>query len=274
MCASEDPRENPIGLAAAGLGVVVHCSDPGVAMALERGYQDFPLGEAADLSLEVTLTGRERASPLLDTGTFFKDGVLHFSAPGYQGRIQVPGGTGELLLSSAHPVEDIDYALRVAYALLAFQAGGVMLHAAGIVRAGVAYLFTGHSGSGKTTVARLSVQDTVLNDDLVILLPGGSGWQVHGTPFSNPTQVAPRARRAPLGGLYRLVQARCVKIERLSSSLAVAELVANVPVIPQDPGRGGVLLERLGEIHRAAALKKLYFTPDGSFWDLIAPQGA
>jgi hypothetical protein len=267
--------ENTIGLSTAGLGVIVHCDDPGVAMALKRSYQDFPLDQTPDLTLDVTLSGRERVSPLMDTGTEFRDGMLHFNAPGYKGRIQVPGDTGKLRLSSAYPVEDIDYALRVAYALLAFQAGGVMLHAAGIDRDGVAFLFTGgHSGSGKTTVARLSARAIVLNDDLVILLPERSGWQVHGTPFWNPTQFEPRARSAPLGGNFRLVQADHVEIESMSSGLAIAELVANVPVIPQDPVRSAVLLRRLGDINRAVPLKKLHFTLDDSFWDLIDPRGS
>ena len=67
--------------------------------------------------------------------------------------------------------EEVEYFLRVIYALLVFQAGGLLFHAAGIVRDGQCYLFFGHSGSGKTTVARLSSTDLVLNDDLVVLIP-------------------------------------------------------------------------------------------------------
>jgi hypothetical protein len=269
--AVKHPTEHTVRLSVAGLGLVIHCPDRTVAEGLRASYRDFPLDGSPDLCLGVTLTGRLRSSPLLDTGTAFKEDVLHFTAPGYQGSLDLRRGTGMLAISSAHPLEDLDYAVRVAYALLAFQAGGVMLHAAGIVRNGRAYLFIGHSGSGKTTISRLSNQDTVLNDDLVIVLPDVKSWRAYGTPFWNPSQVAPHPQDAPLGGLYRLVQAPVVKIEALRESQAVAELVANVPVIPQDPGRVKGLLGRLAAIHQVTPLKDLYFTPDDSFWELVAP---
>jgi len=274
MGTDKDTPEHTVCLSIAGLGLVVRCRDEAVTAGLRASYRDFHLDGPADLSLEVTTPGRLRCSPLLDTGTVFREGVLHFTAPGYQGFVDILNEYGVLAISSAHPLEDLDYAVRVAYALLAFQAGGVMLHAAGIVRQGCAYLFTGHSGSGKTTVSRLSSQDTVLNDDLVILLPDGESWRVFGTPFWNPSQVAPHPQDAPLGGLYRLVQATEVKIETLREAQAIAELVANVPVIPQDPGRLADLLGRLAAIHRVVPLKYLHFTMDASFWNLIAPQGA
>jgi len=265
----DKPQTFTCSLSIAGLGVRLNCQDEGVVADLQHRYREFPLTGEPDLRIEVRLTGRERPSPNLDTGTVFKDGILHFTAPGYEGQIRESEGVGRLSISSAYPVEEIDYGLRVAYALLAFQAGGLMLHAAGIVREGKAYLFFGHSGSGKTTVSRLSVDDIVLNDDLVLLMSEGDGWQVYGTPFWNPSQVKPSNRHAPLAGLYRLVQAPEVCLREIEKSEAVAELISNVPVVSADLWRGPETLSRLRQLAGAFPVCKLYFLPDDSFWDVI-----
>jgi hypothetical protein len=256
----------------AGLGFLGVCDSAKIADALTTRYRDFPSGGDYNLEVEIQITGQERESAILDTGMVFEDGILNFSAPGFQGFIRENEGVGKLSLSSRQPLEDIEYFIRVAYALLAFQAGGILLHTAGIQRKGLAYLFFGHSGSGKTTVSRLSEKDTVLNDDLVILMPDKGDWQVYGTPFWNPSQVKPAPQHAPLAGLYRLAQDKRVYLEDISQSETLAELIANVPVIPADPTRTPKLISRLQQITQAIQVKRLHFLPDPSFWDLITPR--
>jgi hypothetical protein len=254
------------------LGVTANLNKPDLAKNLQNCYRDFPLKGVPRLQVDIRLSGQERNSAIQNTGLVFENGELRFTAPGFEGSIQEREGIGQLSLSSQQPAEDIEYFLRVAYALLAFQAGGVMLHAAGILRTGKAYLFFGHSGSGKTTVSRLSTDDMVLNDDLIILMPNRAGWKVFGTPFWNPTQVKPTPQQAPLAGLFRLVQDRQVYLEKISASTALAELIANVPVIPADLSRTPELIERLKDILVTTPVQRLHFLPDPSFWNIITPQ--
>jgi len=164
----------------------------------------------------------------------------------------------------------LDYYVRVACAVLAFQAGGLLFHAAGIVRGGLGYVFFGYSGSGKTTVSRLSPHDVVLNDDLVLLMPADRGWTVQSTPFWNPSQVRPAgALAAPLAGLFHLVQDKQVYLETLYAAQAVAEVIASVPVIAADPSRTSQLLERGRRLIHAAPVYNLHFLPDPSFWPVV-----
>jgi hypothetical protein len=203
----------------------------------------------------------------------FEQGVLRFDNPGYTGWIDGSQGSADLTLASPAPAADIDYFMRTAFALLAFQGGGLLFHSAGIVRGDFAYLFFGHSGSGKTTVSRLAGEGIVLNDDLLLLMPEGEGWMVYGTPFSNPTQVAPDThhKAARLGGLYRLVQARSVFRELAPPALALAEMVSNVPIIPADPARLPTLLERLQQVLEYTPAYYLHSLPDSSFWAVVEP---
>jgi hypothetical protein len=265
------------GLEIAGQAVRVETDHAELAERLAARYADFRATlQSPDLTARIRWVGYRRDHALLDVGMHFDAGRVCFAADGYQGQIDPGAGQAELEIASRQPIQEVDYFLRVIYALLAFERGGLMFHAAGIMRSGQTYLFFGHSGAGKTTVARLSSDATVLNDDLLLLLPGAEGtpnsWEVFGTPFWNPTQVAPSASHAPLHGLYRLVQADQVRLETLETAQALAEMVSNVPVIPADPHRNPALLERLQLLTDNVPVYALYFLPDASFWQIIHPQ--
>ena len=257
-------------LTVADFTIRVNCNHGKLAEIMSERYHDFPAKQAATFTTDIQWVGKERTSSLLDTNTDFQEAVLHFSAPGYQGFINEKTGQGQLQLSSAQPVEDIDYYLRVAFALLAHSAGGILMHTAGIVRDGRAYLFFGHSGSGKTTACRVSAdQHTILNDDLILLTPQNGEWIAHGTPFWNPTQIKPSNQNAPVAGMYLLIQAPHVAIHKLAPGQATAALISNVPVIPQDTFRSIKLLELLSTLQKNIPVYQLHFLPDNSFWDVI-----
>ncbi len=79
------------------------------------------------------------------------------------------------------------------------QRGGALLHACGVVdRDRTGYLFSGNSGDGKTTIARLwqnSGAEAILSDDRVALTLSAQNVMMHGTPwhgeagYSSPTSV-------------------------------------------------------------------------------------
>lgn len=267
---------NSLMIAVGGLTVKLRCDDQAVVKALLGRYRDFLSDGRPQLEARVLVKGDQRSSSLLDTGVKFERKILQLTAPGYGGFVDVHAGQAELELSSRQPTEEIEYFLRMIYALLAFENRGLLFHAAGIVRSNQAYLFFGHSGAGKTTVARVSTDCLVLNDDLVVLLPeeasGGAetAWMAYGTPFWNPTQVQPSRQGAPVGGLFRLVQDQRVFLEPMGKGRALAELISNVPVIPDDPDRNDDLIVRCLDLLDTLPAHRLHFLPDDSFWDAIA----
>lgn len=205
--------------------------------------------------------------PFFAARPHFVDEQCQLEAPGFEGQITFDAEPARL---RAHPTAesgDLAYFIRTAFALRAFEQGALLFHAAGVVHNGAAYAFFGHSGSGKTTAARLSKGKPVLNDDLLLLRPGSAGWEVWATPFGR--RRVPEIRSAPLRALLRLVQASEERLEPMLRGMALGELVANSPVINADPSRSTALLTRWEEILQTVPVDLLHFRKSAAFWEVI-----
>jgi hypothetical protein len=77
----------------------------------------------------------------------------------------------------------IDAVLRILHSLLLAREGGFLVHAASAVRNGRAFLFSGVSGAGKTTISRLAPPDVVLLTDEIsyVRRVKGTGNREQGT---------------------------------------------------------------------------------------------
>jgi hypothetical protein len=165
--------------------------------------------------------------------------------------------------------------LRVLVAYRLLELGGAVLHSAGVVRDGAAFLFLGRSGAGKTTAARLSLARgaEVLSDDLNALMIGGAGGcVVLKLPFTGDLGER-RALRPPLplGGLLRLAQDSADALAPLSRAETLACLLACAPFVNVDPHRRERLEQVLLALAAAAAPRAytLRFSLSGGFWSII-----
>ena len=261
-------NQNKFSLSIGGIGAFVECEHKDLCTRIKKHYQDFLVVDPAQFNLVIEVEG-EMEEVVEEVAVQFDQDHTFLSSPGYQGEVNLIKKSGRLTLNRKHLLEGVDYFIRVVFSLLTFDQGGLMIHAAGIARHGRAYLFLGHSGSGKTTVSRLSKDCQILNDDLVILTPIETGWRVYGTPFSNPTQVKPSPHNAPLEGLYFLVKDKKVFLEPARGGIALAELISNIPVLPANPYLNLLLIERCTQILTDVEAFKLHFLKDESFWNVV-----
>jgi hypothetical protein len=254
------------------LRVIIAAFDSAVHSTLRSAYRAFAAdGMPAPHTLTVHVDYAPGPAPA-DWPCTFERGVLRFTAAHYTGSLDLGAQPAYLSVVAPHPFEPIDYFVRAALALLAFEAGGLLFHAAGLARRENGYAFFGYSGSGKTTVARVSTEAVILNDDLVVLVPTASQWWMYATPFSNPTQVTPAGPRSvPLAALYRLVQDRRVLVEPIESAAAIAEVIACSPVVNADPDRALALLARAEHLVGMVPVQRLHFLPEPSFWAVVQP---
>lgn len=145
----------------------------------------------------------------------------------------------------------------------------VVLHSAGIVRNGKAYVFFGHSGAGKSTVAELSAPMPVLSDDLVLLRKQPDGWHACSTPFAG---TFPQHRKEggvyPLAGLYLLRKSETNSAQPVALPVAVGMLVAAAPFLT-DTDRTAHLVPLLQDLCRNVPVFELRFRKDPSFWNVV-----
>jgi hypothetical protein len=264
--------EHQLTLTIASLHIAIACNTARLCAALRHYYRPFvsTLSPTATLTLAAHHEPQPAATGAAEVQFFPASG--RFVSASAEGHIDIAARQASLHLFGPHPLGDIDYCLRIIYALLAFQQEGLLVHGAGLVQQGRTLIFFGHSGSGKTTIARFSPHATLLNDDLVLLLPHAEGWHVHATPFWNPTQAArPTPGTAPLAVLLRLVQAPHVALETLGPAQAAAELLSCVPLLPGSLTHSRAVMALVLRLLHHIPSYRLYFLPDASFWQVVAP---
>ncbi len=258
----------------AGWRVRLECRPTEFAALVAGQYAAFRVAADTppDLTAQVTLAGTTESPALEETprwnGHIWLLDALHFS-----GTIDTVRSAATLVFNSGEPLAHLDYFLRTLYALLAYQRGGLLIHAAGLQDPadGRVYLFTGQSGSGKSTVVALSPWAIALSDDLILLRPQGAHWTAYGTPFWN-IETGRRTGQTcsgPVAGVYLLVQDSQVYLEALSPGRATAALAANCPILNADVERLPGLLQRCLAVAIATPVQRLHFRKDPGFWDLL-----
>jgi hypothetical protein len=191
--------------------------------------------------------------------------------PSLGGALWTPDGGGERF---AGIFENFCRVL-VAYRLV--ELGGAVLHSAGVVRHGAAFLFLGRSGAGKTTISAASLARgaEVLSDDINALLPAPGGAQVAKLPFTGDLGERRSTRRhLPLAAVLWLEKASADELTSLSRAAALACLFSCAPFVNSDPHRREALLANLARLlpppgGGGPLAFNLRFSRAGTFWSIL-----
>lgn len=168
----------------------------------------------------------------------------------------------------------LDSVLRILHSLILAQRGGFLLHAASAICDGRAYLFSGVSGAGKTTMTRLAPADiTLLTDEISYLCPSAGGYAAFGTPFAGELARAGENCTAPVSALFFLEQGPENCVDELSSAEAVRRLMRNILFFAEDHGLVEKLLDAACDFAVRVPIRRLTFYPDARVWDLVRNLG-
>lgn len=282
-------RREPFGSASVALAigrlrVRLEGLSTGQRESLEARFSPFvgeSPGEAgAPLRLLLTRAGRDRflalpagRAEIYRMDRRFSENARDWWSYEFAGRVRPAERAAELaLVSEEGPLFDrgLENFLRVLTASYVLDHGGLLLHAATVVRDGRAYVFFGPSGAGKTTTTRLSPRDTVLSDDMTLVLPGARGFEAVGIPFGMAHHHVPDTSASfPIAGLHRLVQSPAVERAPLGGAAALAELATCLPYVCERREEAAQALEIAGRLLREVPAWRLFFRKDDSFWNVI-----
>ncbi len=164
----------------------------------------------------------------------------------------------------------IDCVLRIVHSLILAREGGFLVHAASAIRGGKAFLFSGVSGAGKTTISRLAPPDaTLLTDEISYVRREGSGYIACGTPFAGELARVGENCSAPLSAFFLLEKGQQNKIEPISPTEAIQRLLRNILFFADDPELVNLVFHSACEFASLVPMHRLVFVPDQRVWDII-----
>jgi hypothetical protein len=246
-------------------GLTVQLSGRARALeALSRAWAGFAApkdgsGADAEIELEVDPSRPRAEAPVAMPEVRAEAGQIQVEAASFQAEIH--GRSARV--RGADERFGVESALKVLLASRLAEAGGLLVHGVALAWEGRAVLFTGPSGTGKSTLAALGRRAglEVPADELVAVWPG---WRVEGTPWNEGV-----ARSAALAGVGTLAWAEAARLERAPAANVVRVLAGNV-LLP-DPGPEGKAraFRAQAALVNAVPSWTLWFAKDGDVGDAL-----
>ena len=145
--------------------------------------------------------------------------------------------------------------------------GDVMIHGSAVSCQGKGWLFTGKSGSGKTTIAGIfdRAGDRVIHDDRLIIRKESSGWVMHSTPVYRNDEP----RRASLDHLWVIRHGRSNVSEPVTGAAAVAMVLSNCIQQNWNRDTAETLAATVDDMSASMKVSRLAFVPAGSLRDYL-----
>jgi hypothetical protein len=252
-----------------GLPICLHCDSPVFIRLLKERYAGY-IGDSNQAAFDFDI---DLAAP----GTTFGDKDL--TVTWNSGRWLMDRGDfhAEFNPTTAHGhiaqtvnSYSLDAVLRIVHTLLLARKGGFLVHASSAIRHGRAFLFSGVSGAGKTTIARLAPPDAaLLTDEISYVIPEDGRYFAVGTPFYGELAHAGENLRAPIECVYLLAKGPENKIEPVVGTEAVRALLRNILFFARDPEFVKLAFEAAVDFAGRVPIRRLTFVPDGRVWELI-----
>jgi hypothetical protein len=160
--------------------------------------------------------------------------------------------------------------LRVLYFFGFLKERGLLLHASSLVHRGMAYVFPGASGAGKTTIAKLSPELPLLTDEITaVQLTENNRVLCHGTPFFGDMGQPGEKLTVPVKGLYFPVKAAENRVAPLTLHEAARHLMSCVCAYTTNVERLREIFDLSHQLAERLPGYLLYFRPEPEFWRAI-----
>jgi len=148
---------------------------------------------------------------------------------------------------------------------------GALVHGAGMIHNGKAFVFPGVSGAGKSTLSELLADagsGTMLSDERIVLREMDGGIRAYGTPWAGTAGIT-GADSAPLGGVFFLNHAGTNRIEPLDSATAADRLLPVTSIPWYDPDTAAPIIGFTRDLAAGIPAFAFHFVPEPSAVDCL-----
>lgn len=251
------------------IGARINADDSSFLEMIADRYRGFVTSSGRpDFHFDMDLAPPETADPDADICVKHRSGRWTIERGDFRAEWETSTCIGKIRLSP-NPYS-IDALLRILHTVTLARQGGFLLHAASAIRNGKAFLFTGASGAGKTTIASLAPGDvTLLTDEVSYVRKHQHGYIACGTPFAGELRKLGENVSAPLASIYVLAQGPINRIDSLSSTEAARALLSNLLFFAEDSDLVGAVFQAACEFIERVPVFRLTFFPDSRVWDMI-----
>jgi hypothetical protein len=251
-----------------GIPIALQCDDMDFRELIERRYAGF-INPAAEPQFEFEFELTLPTEPSDDEARIVRRGPFWFFQRG-DFRAQLDPRTRRGWVRQSRNPYSLDSVLRLAHSLVLADEGGFLLHAASAIRNRRAFLFSGISGAGKTTMARLAPPDVnLLTDEISYVRYVGSSYFAYGTPFAGELARPGENLSAPIELLSFLVQGPENRFESVTRNEAARALLRNVLFFAHDGEVVRRVFDAAVQFVSRINVAKLIFTPEPRAWELV-----
>jgi hypothetical protein len=257
-----------------GIPVRVNTTDPGFVTMLQNRYAGYVMdsglsgSDRAEIEFDIDLSVPEGSNPDEDVRVTRSPDRWTITRGDFRAEWSPSRRRGRIR-QSANPYS-IDAVLRIAHTLVLARQGGFLIHSASAIRNGRAFLFSGVSGAGKTTISRLAPPDaTLLTDEISYVRKRGDGYVAYGTPFTGELAKIGENVSAPLAALYLLAKGPENRIDPVAPGEAARSVLANMLFFAEDEELVQATFHSAFEFVSRVPVCRLTFVPDVRVWELI-----
>jgi hypothetical protein len=273
MCVSmsllEAPAKHDVVIEIGGLPIEVQTTDPEFERILRGRYHDYIRPSVVpQFALSVRVTTPDMSDPDADAAVWLEGREWKMVRGDFRAAWNPIERRG-WVTQSANPYS-IDSVLRIVHTLLLAPEGGFLLHASSAVRNGKAFLFSGVSEAGKTTMARLAPPGVeLLTDEASYVRKVDGRYLAYGTPFAGEFGEPGKNISAPIAALYLLKKAPENTIERIDPAEAIQCLLRNVLFFARQADLVRQVFDSACAFVSSVPVYQLSFFPDQRVWGLI-----
>jgi hypothetical protein len=264
------PEKTTVSIEIGGMAIALRTDDRSFQRLIENRYAGF-VGSSARSQFEFDIDLYEPAGPAAaddELEVRVEAGEWLLKRGDFRARWNPAAGVGHVRQSRSPYA--IDCVLRIVHSLILARQGGFLVHAASAIRNGKAFVFSGVSGAGKTTISRLAPPDaTLLTDEISYVRREDNRYVACGTPFAGELARVGENQSAPLSAFFLLEKGLQNTIEPINPIEAIQRLLRNILFFADDPELVKLVFQSACEFASLVPIHRLVFVPDQRVWDII-----